>query len=77
MVLYRVEPMRVYFKQKAEKYRFQLTIMFRVMFSLYSKESTFLEFQKTTSIDFFFSLYCLHIISMNVFHVETGKQTIH
>ena len=25
----------------------------------------------------FFLLYCLHIISMNVFHVETGKQTIH
>ena len=24
-----------------------------------------------------FLLYCLHIISVNVFHVETGKQTIH
>ena len=23
----------------------------------------------------FFLLFCLHIISMNVFHVETGKQT--
>ena len=24
-----------------------------------------------------FLLYCLHIISVNVFYVETGKQTIH